>query len=110
MPKPIDNLAEADERPWEEPGSCRMDCEPHRANLLMLLATISLTCGLLALCVGVPGVIGFPLGLVTTWMARRDLAAMTAGHMDPSGEGEVKRAEVKGATGAGLSLLALVCF
>ena len=74
-----------DDRPWEQPGAVRRDCEPHRGDVLLGLGRISLACGLLSLCLCVPAAISVPLGLVVWLLAERDLAKMAAGQMDPAG-------------------------
>ena len=73
-----------DPRPWEGAG-LRRDCSPHRGTALDLLSVAALLLGIAALCVGLPGLIGLPLAAVAWRHARRDLAQMHAGLMDPSG-------------------------
>jgi hypothetical protein len=97
------------DRPWEQPGSFRRDCEPHRGGLLFALGQVSLLLGCLALfCLipsvlglagqarqpaiaftglfcGVPSVLGLAVGVPTWVLARRDLGQMEAGLMDPGG-------------------------
>jgi hypothetical protein len=70
--------------PWELPGAFRLDCEPHRGNLLWWMGAASVTCGVVPL-VGL-GVLALALGLTTWYLARHDLAQMRKGLMDPSGE------------------------
>src|SRR5436309_1690150 len=79
--------AEEGDRPWERPGCFRLDCEPDRSRLLVLLGAASVWCGVLALCCyGLTGLAGLPAG-VTAWvMAKRDLREIAAGRMDPTGE------------------------
>jgi hypothetical protein len=83
MNSPTEDL---DERPWEQPGCVRRDCEPHRGHVLALLARTVLLCGVASYCVIVPGVVSLPLGMTVLAMARRDLKKMRAGLMEPSGK------------------------
>jgi len=78
------DTAEGD-RPWEEPGNFRLDCEPHRGPLLMLLASASLGIGVLSFCLLVPGLVGLPLAVTVWLMAARDQKQMRAGRLDPRG-------------------------
>src|SRR6266481_6497320 len=100
-------MEDHDERPWEEAGAVRRDCEPHRGNLLQILAVASASCGALA---WLPPLIVFPIavGIATRLMATRDLKMMRAGTMDPAG---IKIAEcAKRYAGIGLSTVAMCCF
>jgi hypothetical protein len=75
--------------PWERPGAVRRDCEPHRGEVLHWLTGACVLWGLLSFVpclLGLPGLIGVPLGLTTWQLARHDLAQMRAGLMDPQGE------------------------
>ena len=75
--------------PWEQPGCFRRDCEPHRGDMLWWLGCASFILGNLALVpcfVGLPNLLGTPLGLTTWMLARSDLAKMQKGVMDPRGE------------------------
>jgi hypothetical protein len=116
--------------PWQIPGNFRLDCDPHRGFLLRWMANIAYLCALSGLCffLAVPlfslfgrfgyaaclftclgGVGGF-LGLAAWLLARRDLARIRAGRMDPNGEWEVRFALARGCASFLLSLLlALVC-
>jgi hypothetical protein len=76
---------DADDRPWEQPGAFRLDCEPHRGGLLSALGQASLLLGVLALFCLVPSVLGLAVGVPTWVLARRDLGQMEAGLMDPRG-------------------------
>jgi hypothetical protein len=94
-----DQLHDADEpRPWERPGAVRRDVQPHRGPPLRLLGSLALNYGVGALVL--PCLAGVPWGLlvfVPLWLgglglavavlvvARRDLALMEAGKMDPEG-------------------------
>src|SRR5262245_21281131 len=76
---------ENEDRPWETPGAVRRDCEPHRAHFIRLVGTISLTWGLLSICLGLTGVVGILTGIAAWVMANSDLRKMSKGIMDPSG-------------------------
>jgi hypothetical protein len=111
--------------PWELPGNFRRDCEPHRAGLLRLLAALIVGAGGLCLLVstaefwpipsaallslsalaGAAGVTA--LGIWVWTLARKDVALMRLGLMDPRGEGGTRRAGWLAALGA---LLAAASF
>jgi hypothetical protein len=116
--------------PWEIPGNFRLDCEPHRGFLLRWLANIAFLCALgawgfflttplfyLGRKLGyatssfvVLGCAAGILGLAAWLLARRDLARIRAGCMDPTGEGEVQFARTRGCVSFLLSLsLGLPC-
>ena len=94
--------------PWERPGAVRRDCEPHRGPLLLWLGGAGWVCGLTSLGLVAPAFLGLALGLTTQVLARRDLAKMEAGLMDPEGAGLVRKASGYGAVGALLSLVGLL--
>jgi hypothetical protein len=98
MPRPesVSDLSEP--RPWERPGAVRRDCTPHRGPLLGFLSGVALLGALLSY--GVLILVPQPLGLIAfgpLWLAalafavtvyaiaRKDLASMAAGLMDPDG-------------------------
>jgi hypothetical protein len=99
-----------DPRPWEEPGGVRRDCEPHRGNWLRLLGNVSVACGLLSFVLVVPALVAMPLGTVVTVLARRDLAQMQSGAMDPAGRPQVEGAAHAAVVGAVLGALAWLFF
>ncbi len=72
-------------RPWEQPGGVRRDCEPHRANWLLVLAAVALALGLSTFCLVVTGFIAMPVAAAVGRLAARDLDEMQAGRMDPQG-------------------------
>jgi hypothetical protein len=67
-------------------GEVRRDCEPHRGQLLQLLGAVCMVLGVLSVCVLLPSLAGFPLGLSVWVMARRDQERMHVGVMDPEGK------------------------
>jgi hypothetical protein len=124
---------ERDFRPWEQLGTFRRDCDPHRGPLLLWSGRAGLACGLLALflpilALGALGwagglalvllfdLTGLGLGAAVNVLARRDLASMGAGTMDPAGwhDTSVAQGTAFGAlivsTVAGLLCLALGCY
>ena len=106
-----DEIDTPEERPWEQPGAFRLDCEPHRGPLLSWLGEVSVALGCLctAPCLfGIPGLIGLPLGLTTLMLARRDLARMNQGLVDPSGKGLTRRALRSGIWGLVLSTVLML--
>jgi hypothetical protein len=96
---------EGEERPWEQPGCFRLDCEPHRGHLLKVGGAVAIWCGLYAVIFLLPALVGLPLGVVTAVLAARDLEMMRAGRMDPAGWSPTRLALYDGAGGAALSLL-----
>jgi hypothetical protein len=118
-----------DARPWEQHGSVRRDCEPHRSGLLQLLAWASLGVGsvqfalaLLTVILGAPPFVGFAsrvlsgatlalalvLAVSARILARRDIKKMRAGVMDPAGEGPAWLARFVSLLGVAIGLLAAV--
>lgn len=87
----------ADVPPWEQPGAVRRDCESHRGEFLMHLATTSLVCAVLS-CItwGIAGILAFALALSVWVVAGRDLRAMTAGTMDSAGLKDTRGARRRG--------------
>ena len=97
--------------PWERPGYFRLDCEPHRGDMLWWLGFTSLFLGILALvpcCGWMPGIVGIPLGLCGRYMAKGDLVKLRAGRMDPYGEGLTDSAMSLSNNGLGFSILGTV--
>lgn len=101
---------DADPRPWERPGAVRRDCVPHRGHLLLGLAVAGLICGLLSFVLWLPGAFGILLGIASVDLAGRDLLAMEAGVMDPSGRGQAERARVYGTWGAACGSIGLLLY
>jgi hypothetical protein len=73
----------------------------HRGPLLRLLGTFAVLAGCVAAAFLWPVVVSVPFALVVWWMARRDLALMDAGLMDPQGRKETQNAR-RTAVGAAL--------
>jgi hypothetical protein len=96
---------EDEELPWRRRRAMRLDCEPHRGQLVRLLGTTSLVLGVLSFCGGVTGLVGLPMGVVAWKMARDDLAKMQAGLMDRRGERKTRRGGDNAVFGVLLSLL-----
>lgn len=101
---------EGDERPWEVPGACRRDCEPHRAGLLLALARTSDWCFVLGTILVFPALIGVALGLYVWWMARTDVRKMSLGLMDVAGLGRTKSARALAIIGMVSSIILLVAY
>ena len=74
--------------PWERPGCFRMDCEPHRGELLRGAGRAVLILGIVSLLpfgfLLVP--LAVPIGLATWFLALSDLGKMWQGLMDPDGK------------------------
>jgi hypothetical protein len=56
-------------------------------------------------CAAVPALVGIPLGLTTWFLARRDLAKMHNGRMDPAGERLTYEARSNALIGVAFSIL-----
>jgi hypothetical protein len=76
---------ELSERPWEQPGAFRRDCESHRGNFLYFWSSIGLVLAAFSICFGIPGIIGLGIAIPVWIAAGRDLAKMDKGLMDPEG-------------------------
>jgi len=76
--------------PWEQPGTGRLDCDPHRAHLLLRLGSIGFLLGLLS-PLAVPAVLAVGLGAAVNALGKRDLARMAAGRMDSAGAADTRR-------------------
>jgi hypothetical protein len=75
-----DDNDDTDNQDPAERRRSRMDLEPHRGTLILVLGILSLVLG------GLLGV-GFALGPIAWIMGNNDLAAIRAGRMDREGEG-----------------------
>lgn len=105
-----ERTVETDDRPWEQPGVVRRDCEPHRAELLGQLGTIAVICGFLTAILVVTAVVSLPLGIAVCIMARQDLAKMQTREMDPQGAADTERALQTGIFSLFVSAAMLVTF
>jgi hypothetical protein len=93
---------------WKQPGYVRRDCQPHRGDVLLLLARISLVCGALSLLLFFPAFLSLPLAGAVMVMAPRDLEMMGRGLMDPAGEEQTLAAYKLALGGVAASSVALV--
>jgi hypothetical protein len=93
-----------EERPWEQPGTLPLDCEPHRGELLLKGANMGVTLGALSMIVPPTAVPGFFFGLVTAALAAYDLKRMRAGRCDPHDQTMVERAQERAVGAMCLSL------
>jgi hypothetical protein len=105
--------------PWERPGWFRLDVEPHRGAFLCRLGQMAFLVWAVALVgpettryvipvVCLPaGLGGLVLGLLTWWLARRDLKRMLRGSMDPAGATETTEARQLGGAAACLGAIGL---
>jgi hypothetical protein len=100
--------------PWEQPGGFRLDGEPHRGDLLSGLGNTALVAGFFAFALASLGLgllclpVALPLGLAVWAAARRDLARMGRGLMDPRGEDKTEEARLSGRAAMWLGLLGVV--
>lgn len=54
--------------PWELPGCFRLDCEPHRGDMLKRLAIAGLIVGQATVCLPFLLVVGIPLSVITWYL------------------------------------------
>lgn len=117
--------------PWELPGNCRLDAEPHRGALLRRLANAGFVCAVVsyypAVCVlvaclvhdrlvflllFVPAIVlalfASGVGLTVRALAGRDLAGMRAGLIDAGGYWETEFGQRRAAVSAALGLVSVL--
>lgn len=85
-----------------------MRYEPHRGAFLRRLSRLSIWCSVFSFLLLVPGLLALPVGLLVTVLARKDLARMERGLMDPAGEDQTANALVDAQIAAMLSICPLV--
>ena len=93
-----------DPRPWERPGAVRRDCERHRGQLLRRLGGFVLVCAALAVCALPLALVVLPSSVAVWLLARRDLARMDAGLMDPEGWNDTDQGRIWTADAVWVSL------
>jgi predicted Zn finger-like uncharacterized protein len=95
------DLGEEDSRPWERPRRHlgRMDTEPHRGVVVLVLGILGL----------VMGGIGLPMAIIAWVLGHNDLKKIRAGNMDPEGEGLTQAGRVCGIIGTIWQSLMLLC-
>jgi hypothetical protein len=105
-------LDDADDRPWEQPGAFRLDCEPHRGNLLRFLGGLSLLLGVASVggfaCVPLAApmaLVASGIGAAVNALACRDLRAMDAGRRDPRRRKQTRDARTRARVGLICGLL-----
>lgn len=102
------------EKPWEERGAMRRDCEPHRGGLILALGRVSL-------CLAIPGLLGVffwafaaasllgsGLGFTVSLMARDDLEQMERKTMDPDGRSSTEAGQRAASIGSILGVVGLL--
>ena len=117
--------------PWQQPGNVRRDLERHRGGLLLFLAVVGLgtsfpvgALSFLSLALALEKNLASHVSLMFAWiillvaltalassltaavLARRDLAEMRSGRVDPAGERETELAYSIGRTCAVVAALA----
>jgi hypothetical protein len=98
-----------EDRPWEQPGAVRRDCEPHRGPFLAGLATASSLLGFVSVCCPPLGALSAAVGLIVLFLARRDEALLRSGQMDPDGFRFLESVRTDARIGIHLGLLGLGC-
>ena len=78
------------------------------SGILGVLGTVALVCGILALVLAVPGLVGLPLSFAVLRMADRDLTRMRRGLLDPAGRAETEKAGNLALGGLVLSVILLL--
>jgi hypothetical protein len=96
---------EGGKRPWERPGAVRRDCEPHRGRLILTLGGLPEFCAAFACLLGVTAPLAVGFGVSAWLLARRDLARMREGRMDPEGRQSTELGGTLGLAGAGPALI-----
>jgi hypothetical protein len=91
---------------WQRRGVVPADCEPHRAQLVLLLGSAGIVLALLHILF----IAGLPLSLAAWSMARRDLKLMDARQMDPGGRTNTRRGQLCGIIGTLIGTIWLVVF
>ena len=71
----------------------------------MGLGTASVVLCFVSWVLFLPVLVGLPLAVMTLGLARRDLALMEAGRMDPAGRGQTERARSYARSGVVLGVL-----
>ncbi len=97
-----EDLGDEDSRPWERPRRHlgRMDTEPHRGVVVLVLGILGL----------VMGGIGLPMAIIAWVLGHADLKKIRAGTMDPEGEGLTQAGKICGIIGTiWQSLMVLAC-
>ncbi len=74
-----------DDRPWEQPGEFRRDCEPHRGPYWMWLSRASRILSLFGPCFPPLMLLCPVVAVVALVMMRGDETEMRRGRMDPAG-------------------------
>jgi hypothetical protein len=106
----VADVDDEDDRPWEQPGAFRLDCEPHRGDMLFFLARLSVSLSCVSLCMVPLAVVGLPLGIVVLLLSARDLRQMDLGLMDPGGGGSVRAARRNAAWATGIAPFAALAW
>jgi hypothetical protein len=88
-----------DDRPWEQPGALRRDCEPHRGRLLLKLGAAAYALGVVSAILFCLAPLAVLLGAGAWGLAVRDLTKMEAGVMDPGGRGQAEKGRRLGCLG-----------
>jgi hypothetical protein len=94
--------------PWERPGGVRRDCLPHQGLLVLVLGNASFVCGVLALLLILPGLLGLVLGIGASLLGTQQLGRINAGLVDPDGRQEVERGLSRSVWGMAMSSCGLV--
>jgi len=91
------------------PGSSRRSgLAPHRGAVILTLGIIGIALQLFCLLCAPFGIISLCLGIVAWVMGNNDLREMSAGRMDPSGQGLTQAGKIMGIICCGLTLLMVV--
>lgn len=99
---------EEEDRPWEHPAGMRLDCEPHRGTLIMLLGLFSLILLPGCCCYSIPNLIGIGLGITAWILGTSDLRKIRAKEMDWRGEGTTQAGKICGIVGTFLNIAVIV--
>lgn len=81
--------------PTEAQPVTQQPLAPHRGTLILILGILSLVCCLIC-------------GIIAWVMGNNDLKQMSAGKMDPSGEGMTKAGKICGIVGIAIQIVGIV--
>ena len=97
---------EFSDRPWEQPGGVRRDCDVGRGRDLHALAGLGVVLGVFAMCGGFTGIIALPLSLWIWITACQDLTT-TRSELGPDGEARTVRARDNAVVAVAISAASL---
>lgn len=95
------DFGDEEDRPWERPGYQRLDTQPHRGTLVLVL-------GIIGMVVNSCAPVGLFFSLPAWVMGHFDLRAMKEGRMDITGQGTTQAGFILGIIGSSIGLLYVI--